>query len=293
MMRRQMGWVVALAIAGCAAGEGGAGVPVTARLVAETDPPKAALRFLDRYVTQREGAIVPGADLTIEYALERLPTCRLSRAGYQLWDIEAHVKVQPSGVLLTSSMTTVADGTRIPHPLTVRVPMDAQRIEIWFRNYNGDQRCEEFDSDYGRNHHATIVAPPPPVAWAGDWGNGNWRGCEHRDGLDEPIVIDSYLRQRACLFVDADVWVPGLTDCAALRPQDLWAQVEWSEAGAPTRTEPLSFVARVGNNYRYRFQLPPEVRQPPFAGATFAFRFSSDGNDWYAIGPRTITTAAR
>jgi hypothetical protein len=266
--------------------------------------PKATLTFDGAWVTTQTGAIVPGADLTIQYALERLPSCRFSRAGYQLWDIEANVKFEPSGELKVGSVTmvTTPNGggpTRAASPLTVRVPRGTQRIQIWFRNYSAVDRCEAYDSNYGRNYWFDVVAPPAPVGWAGDWGNGNWRACEHRAGVEEPIVIDRYVRERACLFVDAEVWVPGLTDAAERHPERLWAQAEWSLDGNPTTFLPLQFVDRVGNNYRYRLLLPYEVRQPSFTGAAFAFRFSTDGNRWYRIAqaagpdggaPRTIVT---
>jgi len=266
--------------------------------------PKATLSFDGAWTTTQTGAIVPGADLTITYALDRLPSCRFSRAGYQLWDIEANVKFEPSGELKTGSVTMVttpngAGPTRAPFPLTVRVPLGTQRVQIWFRNFSAVDRCEVYDSNYGKNYWFDVVAPPAPVGWAGDWGNGNSRACEHRAGVDEPIAIDSYLRERACLFVDADVWVPGLTDGAERHPERIWAQAELSLDGKPTTYLPLQFVDRVGNNYRYRFQLPYEVRQPSFTGAGYALRFSTDGNRWYRIAqaagpdggaPRTIVT---
>jgi hypothetical protein len=265
--------------------------------------PKATLKFDGAWTTTQTGAIVPGGDLTIEYALGRLPGCRFSRAGYQLWDIDANVKFEPSGELKTGSVTMVAtppgaDPTRMPFPLTVRVPLGTQRVQIWFRNYDAE-RCETWDSNYGKNYQFAVVAAPKPVGWAGDWGGSTTRLCEHAAGIADPIVIDSYVRERACLFVDADVWVPGLTDAAERHPEHIWAQAEWSLDGNSTTHLPLQFIDRVGNNYRYRFQLPYEVRQIGFSGAAYAFRFSTDGNTWYRIGqaagpdggaPRTVTT---
>jgi len=106
------------------------------------------------------------------------------------------------------------------------------------------------------------------------------------DTLEDPIVIDEYARERACLFADVDVWLGGVTDGSAPHPEWLLAQVEWAkDAAAPTDTW-LDDVGRVGNNERFRWQLPYELRSmADWTTATYALRFSVDGRTWtYAEG---------
>jgi len=233
----------------------------------------------------------------VQYALERLPQCRYSRAGYQLWDLEANVKFQPQGLLVTRPVTMVvtpggAGPARIAVPVELDVPRGTQSVELWFRNFDAE-RCEAWDSNWGHNYRFGAAALPAPVGWAGDWGGSFARDCQHRDGLAEPIVIDEYVRERACKWVDADAWVPGLTDGPDPHPERLWAEVEWSTDGAPAEHAPLRLVERAGNNGRYRWELPYPVLTEAWHTFAFRFRFSSDGNHWVAIGqpdgsPRTV-----
>jgi hypothetical protein len=121
--------------------------------------------------------------------------------------------------------------------------------------------------------------------------------------VPEPLTLDSWALTRAtCLYVDVDVWVPGITDAPIARPELLLAQVQYRRDGGELQTGWLEFVGRFGNNYRYRFD-------PSRAGIDFiysswdkiayALRFSADGNTWYQVaqgaGPDggTLRTIAR
>jgi hypothetical protein len=262
--------------------------------------PHALVEFKAGYTQEQHGPIVAGGRLHLQYALARLPQCRYSRAGAQLWDVEAFVKWQPSGALERVSVTRVASGTREPIDVELSIPLGTQYVDVWFRNYNGDQSCETWDSNLGNNYRFGGTTLPAPVGWAGDWGNGLWRGCTHRDGLDEPVRIDGYILERACKFIEADVYVPGVTDGWDPHPEKLWAQVELSKDGAPATHAFLAYQGRVGNNYRYRWELPYEIRFTDWTRYLFAFRFSSDGARWFRIAqgagpdggaPRTVERA--
>lgn len=275
--------------------------------VCPSQTPRGELDFRGDFTTVQRGPLVPGGTLTVKYALERLPTCRRSRAGAQLWDIEAWVKFQPQGIVVTSSTSTVSGGARTATPFTVEIPRGTQQVELWFRNYSAEQTCETWDSNYGKDYWYTVAPVGDAVVWAGDWGGSFARDCTHRDGLAEPITIDSYVRERACKWVDADVYVPGLTDAATdatteQHPERLWAEVEWQLDGVAQPSVPLQYIDRAGadgHNARYRWQLPYELTMAPatWTAATYHFRFSHDGNAWYRIGqadgpdggaPRTI-----
>ena len=266
--------------------------------------PRATLAFENGYTQEQHGALVAGGRLIVDYALPRLPQCRTSSGGAQLWDIEAYAKWQPSGQVVSLSVTTVAGGERVARPTELAIPLDAQYVNLWFHNYDAERHCEAWDSAYGQNYRFSVLNPrlsgsslPAAVAWAGDWGNGFSRACTHRDGLDEPVVIDEYIRERACTFVDADVYIPGVTDGNDTLPWKVEAQVELSRDGGAVTDSWLTFQGRVGNNYRYRWGLPGDWRNLRWSTFAYAFRFSTDGNRWYRIAqgagpdggaPRTI-----
>ena len=257
--------------------------------ICPVQPPRAELSFRADFSTVQRGPLVPGGTVTLDYALDRLPACRWSRAGYQLWDIEANVKFQPQGILVTRTVTQIAGsgsggGGRVSVPTTVEIPLGTQRVDVWFRNYSAANTCETFDSAYGANYQFPVEALGAPIGWAGDWGGSFSRACEHQAGLAEPISIDEYVRERACKLIDADVYVPGLTDGTVAHPERLWAEVEWAIDGAAQAAVPLQFQGRVGNNFRYRWQLPYELMMSTWSDASFAFRFSHDGNTWFRIG---------
>jgi hypothetical protein len=254
--------------------------------VCPATPPRAELELLAGWREVQHGPIVPGGTLTVRYDLARLPACRLSRAGYQLWDVEAYVRFQPEGHVAYASLTRVESGGRVSVPTSFEVPPGTQAVELWFRNANGDRSCETWDSKFGQNYRFAATRLPAPIGWAGSWG-GSWsRACTHADGLAEPLIFDSYTRERACTFIDAEVWQPGVTDGATPHPEWLHAEVEYTIDGGAAQRAWLQPVGRVGNNQRFRWELPYELRRPDLLAwqrLEYAFRFSHDGNAFYRI----------
>lgn len=105
------------------------------------------------------------------------------------------------------------------------------------------------------------------------------------------------MRERACAFVEAEVYAPGFTDGSDQRLERLWAQALPTIGGVVQAPIDLEAVGKSGNNWRYRFTFPYEYRQLGFPGASYLLRFSSDGTTWFAIGqgpgptggaPRTV-----
>ena len=83
------------------------------------------------------------------------------------------------------------------------------------------------------------------------------------------------------MFVDADVWVSGVSDGSAAHPEWIMARVEWSKDGGATMFEWLADEGRVGNNERFRWQLPYELRDmTDWNTAQYSLEFSTDGVDW-------------
>jgi hypothetical protein len=102
--------------------------------------------------------------------------------------------------------------------------------------------------------------------------------------VPQPITIDEYMRERACIFVDADVWIPGVTDVSAPHPEWILAEVEWAkDAQVPSDTW-LEYQGIVGHNARFRWSVPYEVRNlADWSTVRYAFRFSSDGSTWTRV----------
>ena len=245
--------------------------------------PRATLGFNADYSTTQRGELVRGGHLTVEYALARLSQCRSTHNGYRFWSLDASVKAFPSGVVSMGTVVASNGPTVYAVPFEAEIPDGTEHVELWFHNYSPGE-CDAWDSDYGRNYSFAVGDPLPKVGWAGDWG-GSWsRDCVHTDGLADPLRLDEYARERACTFIDADAWVPGAAD----HPEWVQARVEYEKDGVPA-TAWLDLVGKVGNNARFRWTLPYEIHAlTDWSTVTYRFAFSTDGNSFYRIGPRTI-----
>jgi hypothetical protein len=126
----------------------------------------ATLQFLSEWRQIQQGNIVPGVKLIIEYDPERLPHCRLTWRGAQVWDIEAFIKFHPGGEFYTGSLLEKirqppGHGMVValqPKGYEVVVPMGATQVELWFRNsYQVSSRCEAWDSRFGQNYWFNVT----------------------------------------------------------------------------------------------------------------------------------------
>lgn len=268
-------------------------------------PRRADLRFDGDFTTQQRGAIVVGAgvstDVTVDYNLGRLLTCRGTHNGAPAWDVVAHARFEPSGAEVSGSVRGfdapggIPTGGGFPVPWTFRPPAGTTSVALWFENVGIG--CQGWDSNFGANYVFPVLpaeAAPAAPTWAGDWGNGFNRTCEHRDGLAEPTVIDSYILERTCMFIDADVYVPGLTDAGG----DLgyvMGEASFAFAGdaAPPTVVPLRLVGPAGNNARLRWTIDRSLfMYRAWTSLAVELRFSTDGVHWLTIGPRTLTNGA-
>lgn len=110
------------------------------------------IRFLSDWSLEQDGNIHSGEPLSIEYAEERLPRCRASRYGRDAWSITAGVRFHPNG---KENDSLVKSGL-----LTVDVPSDATKVELWFKNTD-QTGCVAWDSRYGQNYWLDITRPNP------------------------------------------------------------------------------------------------------------------------------------
>jgi hypothetical protein len=107
-----------------------------------------SVNFLSDWSHEQKGDIRPGEPMSIEYAEERLPSCRARRYGQDAWSIVAYMRFHPG--------SREENGMVVAGSLAVDVPTDATGIEVWFRNtdYTG---CSAWDSRYGQNYWLDVT----------------------------------------------------------------------------------------------------------------------------------------
>jgi Family of unknown function (DUF6209) len=257
-----------------------------------------ALDFQLGYRVQQRGAVVALEPLSITYAIERLPTCRGTHNGFPAWDLRAFVRFNPSGVVVDGTVRGFDAPNGVPNnagakgvPFVTTVPGGTTSLDVWFQNADGaGGSCVAWDSNFGHNYHFEVVAAPlPQVGWVGHAGSSFSRLCQREDGVPATVTMDSYLQQRACAFVEVDVYAPQLTDWN--RPAGwLFAQAELERDGVALPTQDLSFVGRFGNDHRFHFEVPKSdlYYGPKWQTFRYTLRFSTDGRTWLRDGPRTV-----
>ncbi len=126
-------------------------------------PMVGTLSFLEDWQELASGTLRQGGYLTLEYDLDRLPHCRGTHNGYPAWDIVAFARFAPGGQLLSGSVRGVVDDLGQPvsqgveRPLSLRIPADADAVEIWFLNTTGaGSSCQAWDSNDSQNYRFAI-----------------------------------------------------------------------------------------------------------------------------------------
>ena len=171
-----------------------------AAVATAASPVHAQLYFQVGWTQLQRGALVRGGHVDVTYDRARMGGCSSAT-------IFAFARFSPGGQQFSSDEAFGFD-----------VPGDATAVDLWFHAVSPD--CDQWDSDYGHNWRFPVVATAPAaVGWAGDWGSSTDRACTHAAGVPQPITIDEYMRERACIFIDADVWIPGMTDVSRPAPR--------------------------------------------------------------------------
>ncbi|UQA59839.1 DUF6209 family protein [Polyangium aurulentum] len=109
----------------------------------------ATVSFSSDWSQQQSGDVRAGESLRIEYATERLCTCRATRYGQKAWGLTANFRFHPSR---QEQSLDVSSGA-----CEVNVPADASRIEVWFHNTD-NTGCSAWDSRYGQNYSLDVKA---------------------------------------------------------------------------------------------------------------------------------------
>jgi hypothetical protein len=239
--------------------------------------PQATLSFNADWSTTQRGALVRGGHVDVSHSPLRVAQCPNST-------ILSFARFQPSGAIASSDEAFGFD-----------IPSGTTSVELWFHAVAPG--CDAWDSNFGKNwSFPVLAAAPPDVGWAGDWGSSTDRSCTHQAGVKESISIDEYMRERACIFIDLDVWVLGVTDVSAAHPEYLAASVSWSKDGSAPTIEPLEYQRPQWHNARFRWNVPDALRNhDDWSTASYSFSVSSDGmhTHRYAQGSGAERTLVR
>lgn len=255
-------------------------------------PAVGELDFGLGFTQRQEGALVAGGLVRVRYALDRLTTCHATRNGFPAYDVIAHARFLPGGEQASGGMrvtsTPPSGPTVSSRPFEARIPHGATAVELWFEHVGIG--CQAFDSNLGQNYRFEVVSTrPAQVAWIGDVGGSFARDCVHRDGLADPTPISGYVMERACLWVDVDVYAPG----AAAHPEWILGRVDYAIDGGAPRTQVLRDVGAVGDDRRLRWDVERGelARSPGWSTVTYTLRASTDGQTFVAVPPRTFVRA--
>lgn len=262
---------------------------------------QSTLAFKAGWTTEQHGALVAGGKLTLNYDLARLPNCRGTHNGYPAWDLTASVLFSPGGQRAEGSVRAFGTNNGTPdqgqlhsQPLDVAIPAGATRAEIWFTN-TGLWCSPSYDSNDGKNYAFDVVAAPPAaIGWFGNAKSSTSRDCVANTNVPATLTLDGYIRERACSFIEADVWVPGLTDASVQHPELVLARAELTLDGTALPPQWLTFQTRTGNDYRFRFDLPRDVLYYGSKWSTleYTLAFSTDGITWARDSKRAVVRDA-
>ena len=256
------------------------------------------LQFKSNFTQAQHGPLLTRGKAVIEYDINRMIGCRGTHNGYPAWDTTAVVKFQPQGTTLERSVRGFDAPNGVPDistlhsvPFEFTVPQGTQRIEMWFVN-TGLWCSPQYDSNLGANYQFTVSdVAPAAVAWVGNGAASTSRNCEANIAIPEPIVLDGYIRERACSFLEMEAWVPGLTDTSPDKPEWLAARAELTLDGKVLPSTWLNYLGRSSNNYRYRFELPRDILYygaAKWSELKYTLAFSTDGMNYTRDTTRTV-----
>lgn len=257
---------------------------------------KATVQFTGAFQTVQHGALAANGKLNIDYDLNRLQACRGTHNGYPAFDITAFVRFSPGNQKLEQSVRTFDTHSGTPvfstlhaQPFEVTIPSGSTSAEVWFVN-TGLWCSPSYDSNNGANYRFDVISPLAPVQWFGNSKSSTSRDCVANQNVPDSITLDGYIRERACSFVESQVYVPGLTDGSSLRPELVMAKVESKLDGVAQPMRWLTFQSRTGNNYTYRYEVPRDTLYygSKWTRLEYTISWSTDGVIWVDDIPREV-----
>ena len=170
----------------------------------------AVLRFTADWRVEQEGEIRQGGRVLIDYDTRRLDAldgCRGLRGfevwhGAPVWHLEAEVAFHPRG---HTSVAVVDPWSASSRPASVAVPLDAERMAVWFHEWMraGGRGCDDWDSRYGANYRyrVTPAGSTPAVAYRSnavtselDLRGMSAEAVKRRCALDPGLQLETCLR---------------------------------------------------------------------------------------------------
>ncbi|MBU0550599.1 hypothetical protein KKF91_19745 [Myxococcota bacterium] len=255
------------------------------------------IRFSADWAETTEGPLLPGGLLQIDYAPERLRSCRATYNGGRTWNIIASWIFQPSGETGQVALYQgdyYAGEAAITQPV-VNIPENAARVEMWFSN-SDRAGCVDWDSNFNENYVFEIGdqgAEAPPVGWVGNWDFVTFHRNEtHLGDIDPAWYWTSMEGSETVTKIDVQVWIPGITDVQypsveatrAAAQDQIIAQAISSAHATPWD---LEFNRQQGNNFVYSYlfwKSAYQIYNEPAAGPglyTYNVRVSTDGGESY------------
>jgi hypothetical protein len=244
---------------------------------------------LGRGPSAEGGPLVQGKVMEILFYRDRFASfCGGEAAGFgaDAVEAEAFVQFEPGGRVDRAPLAD-APGEAVRRgmyaPVRFDIPPDAGSAAMWFRALGPDGTlC--YDSRYGANYVMPVLDGTQRIEWAGSWQKLYvTRPAPTEPGLPEPLMVSGWDITRGGIAVEAEVYVPGLTDTFDGPGGFVMAQGIFDDQVTGERFErPLEFAGRRGNNYVYRSQLG-FIFMEGMVEYGFCFRFSLDGETWFRI----------
>ncbi|MDP2345671.1 MAG: DUF6209 family protein [Deltaproteobacteria bacterium] len=210
------------------------------------EAPGPTLTFSRDFTLAQSGPVTGGRSVVVDYALDRLSTCR--GAGFA---VTAHAIFQPMNVRQQASVVDVA--------ASFFAPEGATRLELYFHNTDRSG-CSAYDSNESRNYGFDVVDQGPQ--WLGNAAASLSRGgngrCDGAVAFGSRLVFGTWARQRAAITdLCFEAYEPGVTDFAN---PELWRQLDVQahhrfDPAQPFATDYVAFADRQGNNARYALDL--------------------------------------
>ncbi|MCC5661584.1 DUF6209 family protein [Nostoc sp. XA010] len=118
---------------------------------------KTTINFTKDWQEILTGELTLGGKFTINYDESRLPYFRTIYRGLPSWQIDVGLQFENNGQV-QYKLLRQGQNNYLP-PVKIDIPINAQKVNIWFENYgydpydtsgNNDTRC--YDSNYGKNY---------------------------------------------------------------------------------------------------------------------------------------------
>lgn len=114
----------------------------------------ATVHFNADWTLSTEGDLANAKAINIDYAVDRLPSCRAIYRGQPAWEILAYARFD-GGPVSSTPVTRGFGNTRVSAPAAFAVPAGAKQMELWF--FNSDAfGCHVYDSNWSQNYFVQL-----------------------------------------------------------------------------------------------------------------------------------------